>query len=103
MNLKKINWKLVKITEAIDLFLRDQSCTDILDTYNKIKAEERNSTDAEEVRITAWLVGMSYFSLIWSTVLCVNVVIGHEQQNRFLKAGWIPASFKVYLDGIYQK
>lgn len=35
------------------LFLRDQSCTDILDTYNKIKAEELNSTDAEEVRITA--------------------------------------------------
>lgn len=35
------------------LFHRDQSCTDILDTYNKIKAEEVNSTDAEEVRITA--------------------------------------------------
>ncbi|PNJ48375.1 BRWD3 isoform 3 [Pongo abelii] len=36
------------VTDVLLRFIGDQSCTDILDTYNKIKAEERNSTDAEE-------------------------------------------------------
>lgn len=27
---------------------RDQSCTDILDIYNKVKAEDLSSTDEEE-------------------------------------------------------
>uniref|UniRef100_A0A8C7ERJ4 Bromodomain and WD repeat domain containing 3 n=1 Tax=Neovison vison TaxID=452646 RepID=A0A8C7ERJ4_NEOVI len=39
------------VTDVLLRFIGDQSCTDILDTYNKIKAEELNSTDAEEVRI----------------------------------------------------
>uniref|UniRef100_A0A8D1IJ14 Bromodomain and WD repeat-containing protein 3 n=1 Tax=Sus scrofa TaxID=9823 RepID=A0A8D1IJ14_PIG len=36
------------VTDVLLRFIGDQSCTDILDTYNKIKAEELNSTDAEE-------------------------------------------------------
>ncbi|XP_017375057.1 bromodomain and WD repeat-containing protein 3 [Cebus imitator] len=36
------------VTDVLLRFIGDQSCTDILDTYNKVKAEERNSTDAEE-------------------------------------------------------
>uniref|UniRef100_A0A8D1A4U5 Bromodomain and WD repeat-containing protein 3 n=1 Tax=Sus scrofa TaxID=9823 RepID=A0A8D1A4U5_PIG len=38
------------VTDVLLRFIGDQSCTDILDTYNKIKAEELNSTDAEEVK-----------------------------------------------------
>uniref|UniRef100_A0A8C0NT25 Bromo domain-containing protein n=1 Tax=Canis lupus familiaris TaxID=9615 RepID=A0A8C0NT25_CANLF len=33
------------VTDVLLRFIGDQSCTDILDTYNKIKAEELNSTD----------------------------------------------------------
>lgn len=36
------------VTDVLLRFIGDQSCTDILDTYNKVKAEELNSTDAEE-------------------------------------------------------
>ncbi|TKC34038.1 hypothetical protein EI555_016276, partial [Monodon monoceros] len=36
------------VTDVLLRFIGDQSCTDILDTYNKIKAEELNSTDEEE-------------------------------------------------------
>ncbi|EHB03804.1 Bromodomain and WD repeat-containing protein 3 [Heterocephalus glaber] len=36
------------VTDVLLRFIGDQSCTDILDTYHKIKAEELNSTDAEE-------------------------------------------------------
>ncbi|XP_048653245.1 bromodomain and WD repeat-containing protein 3 [Marmota marmota marmota] len=36
------------VTDVLLRFIGDQSCTDILDTYNKIKAEELNSTDGEE-------------------------------------------------------
>ncbi|OBS79128.1 hypothetical protein A6R68_18480, partial [Neotoma lepida] len=38
------------VTDVLLRFIGDQSCTDILDTYNKIKAEELNSSDAEEVK-----------------------------------------------------
>ncbi|KAL6086679.1 hypothetical protein STEG23_028440, partial [Scotinomys teguina] len=36
------------VTDVLLRFIGDQSCTDILDTYNKIKTEELNSSDAEE-------------------------------------------------------
>ncbi|KAM5221702.1 bromodomain and WD repeat-containing protein 3 [Ctenodactylus gundi] len=36
------------VTDVLLRFIGDQSCTDILDTYNKVKSEELNSTDAEE-------------------------------------------------------
>uniref|UniRef100_A0A452VH75 Bromodomain and WD repeat domain containing 3 n=1 Tax=Ursus maritimus TaxID=29073 RepID=A0A452VH75_URSMA len=37
------------VTDVLLRFIGDQSCTDILDTYNKIKAEELNSTDDTEL------------------------------------------------------
>uniref|UniRef100_A0A452VHC6 Bromodomain and WD repeat domain containing 3 n=1 Tax=Ursus maritimus TaxID=29073 RepID=A0A452VHC6_URSMA len=52
------------VTDVLLRFIGDQSCTDILDTYNKIKAEELNSTDAEEVRITpVYLIAHSSFTV----------------------------------------
>uniref|UniRef100_A0A8C4M2W7 Bromodomain and WD repeat-containing protein 3 n=1 Tax=Equus asinus asinus TaxID=83772 RepID=A0A8C4M2W7_EQUAS len=37
------------VTDVLLRFIGDQSCTDILDTYNKVKAEELNSTDDTEM------------------------------------------------------
>ncbi|XP_066495961.1 bromodomain and WD repeat-containing protein 3 isoform X2 [Tiliqua scincoides] len=36
------------VTDVLLRFIGDQSCTDILEIYNKVKAEDLNSTDEEE-------------------------------------------------------
>ena len=36
------------VTDVLLRFIGDQSCTDILDIYNKVKAEDLSSTDEEE-------------------------------------------------------
>jgi len=41
------------------LSCRDQSCTDILEIYNKVKAEDLSSTDEEEVRPLSLIVRTS--------------------------------------------
>uniref|UniRef100_A0A8C0HQD2 Bromodomain and WD repeat-containing protein 1 n=1 Tax=Buteo japonicus TaxID=224669 RepID=A0A8C0HQD2_9AVES len=38
------------VTDVLLRFIGDQSCTDILEIYNKVKAEDLSSTDEEEVR-----------------------------------------------------
>uniref|UniRef100_A0A803U0X6 Bromodomain and WD repeat-containing protein 1 n=1 Tax=Anolis carolinensis TaxID=28377 RepID=A0A803U0X6_ANOCA len=38
------------VTDVLLRYIGDQSCTDILEIYNKVKAEDLSSTDEEEVR-----------------------------------------------------
>lgn len=37
-----------QVNFEFSFFQRDQSCTDILEIYNKVKAEDLSSTDEEE-------------------------------------------------------
>lgn len=65
-----MSWVSKKFTYVFWLFLllcRDQSCTDILDIYNKVKAEDLSSTDEEEeVRPFSMIVRADIFKLsIW--------------------------------------
>uniref|UniRef100_A0A663FD02 Bromodomain and WD repeat domain containing 3 n=1 Tax=Aquila chrysaetos chrysaetos TaxID=223781 RepID=A0A663FD02_AQUCH len=44
------------VTDVLLRFIGDQSCTDILEIYNKVKAEDLSSTDEEEVRPLSLIV-----------------------------------------------
>lgn len=61
-----ITWILHCVPWFLSLSCRDQSCTDILEIYNKVKAEDLSSTDEEEeVRSFPYLLKFSTWKKFW--------------------------------------
>lgn len=66
------------VSWLLSLSCRDQSCTDILEIYNKVKAEDLSSTDEEE-EVRPW-------SLVVRTSCLLKFSTGKKFGQRFL--GW---------------
>lgn len=78
------------VSWLLSLSCRDQSCTDILEIYNKVKAEDLSSTDEEE-EVRPW-------SLVIRTSCLLKFSTGKKFGQRFFGSSfYFKCSCTVYL------